>query len=190
MRAGTDLQLASHIPFGIPTRIPQLDLAIGRPGWPAGRIIEISGFEHTGKTCVGSAAAASTQRKGGYVFWYDTERNFDPAWATMNGVNADAVTIGHPETIEETFGAIDQNMEKLKQFDVKTPVLYVVDSVTAVPSNETRDRGYSDVQRVGSDARAIRTCMRKLITKVSEVKATIIFINHSVAQINAMPFGP
>lgn len=190
MHAGTDLQLASHIPFGIPTRIPQLDLAIGRPGWPAGRIIEVSGFEHTGKTCVASAAAASAQRKGGVVMWYDTERNFDPAWAETNGVDSTAITIGHPETIEETFEAIDMNLEAVKQFEVTGPVLYVVDSVTAVPSNETRDRDYSAVQRVGADARAIRNCMRKLITKISEVKATVIFINHSVATINAMPFAP
>ncbi len=43
---GTDLQLSSHVPFGIPTGIPQLDLSIGRKGYPAGRIIEVFGFEH------------------------------------------------------------------------------------------------------------------------------------------------
>ena len=44
-RAG-DISIKSHIPFGILTGIPELDFNIGRPGWPAGRPIELFGFEH------------------------------------------------------------------------------------------------------------------------------------------------
>src|SRR3990167_3466617 len=71
-KKGTDIQLFSNIPFGIPSRIPQLDLAIGRIGLPAGRIIEIFGFEMSGKSCMALAAVASVQRLGGCAVWIDT----------------------------------------------------------------------------------------------------------------------
>ncbi len=41
-----DLTIASHIPFSILTGIPELDYNIARPGWPAGRVIELFGYEH------------------------------------------------------------------------------------------------------------------------------------------------
>lgn len=44
-----DLTISSHIPFSILTGVPELDYNIARPGWPAGRVIELFGFEHSGK---------------------------------------------------------------------------------------------------------------------------------------------
>ncbi len=41
-----DLTISSHIPFSIPTGVPELDYNIARPGWPAGRVIELFGYEH------------------------------------------------------------------------------------------------------------------------------------------------
>lgn len=43
---GANLELSSTIKFGIPSGIPMLDLSLGRPGLPAGRIIEVYGKEH------------------------------------------------------------------------------------------------------------------------------------------------
>ena len=39
-----DITIGSFIPYGIPSRIPQFDLAIGHPGIPAGRVVELFGF--------------------------------------------------------------------------------------------------------------------------------------------------
>jgi RecA/RadA recombinase len=41
-----DLTISSHIPFSILTGVPELDYNIARPGWPAGRVIELFGYEH------------------------------------------------------------------------------------------------------------------------------------------------
>ena len=44
-----DINIKSHIPWGIRTGIPELDFNMGKLGWPAGRCVELYGFEHSGK---------------------------------------------------------------------------------------------------------------------------------------------
>src|SRR3972149_2030669 len=71
---GTDLTLSSHVKFGIPTPIPQLDLSLGRPGYPAGRLVELYGLPATGKTTAAYHAMAQCQKMGGLAVLIDTER--------------------------------------------------------------------------------------------------------------------
>lgn len=182
---GTDIQLSSHIPFGIPTRIPQLDLSIGRAGYPVGRIVEIFGFEHVGKSCAALAAVASVQRMGGYAVWIDTERCWDPAWATLNGVDPSRVAVTSPKCIEAVFTVQDKSIQAYNKLSEKKPYIVVTDSVTGVPTYETLERGFEDGTRVGSDARAIRNGIKKLVADIADSNMLFIFINHSIAETNA-----
>ncbi len=187
---GTDLQIASHIPFGIPSRIPQLDLSFGRNGYPAGRIVEIFGFEHSGKTCAALSAVASVQRMGGTALWIDAERQFDAEWAQENGVDPKEIRLAYADTIEEIFALQDQWIEKYLKVPERerTPFMMVVDSITAVPSSESSQKDYGDVQRIGTDARAIRNGMRKLNAKLADAKICSIYINHAIANASS-PIG-
>lgn len=187
---GTDLGLGSHVPFGIPTRVPSLDLAIGRPGWPAGRVIEILGWEHSGKTTLALAAAASVQRKDGFIFWIDTERTFDPEWARKSGCDPERIIIGETDSIEGVFHIqlkALETREKIKDFS--TPMMMITDSITAVPSLETLKRTFDQANRIGTDARAIRDGMRKITSKVSDTKAIAMYINHNIAKTATTPFA-
>jgi RecA/RadA recombinase len=47
------LKSLSHIPYGISAQCLSLDLVLGRPGFPAGRLCEIVGLESRGKCLVG-----------------------------------------------------------------------------------------------------------------------------------------
>jgi len=187
---GTDLRLSSHIPFGIPTRIPQLDLELGRPGYPAGRSIELYGFEASGKTCAALAAIASAQRKGGYCLWIDTEFTWDPYWAALNGVDPDRIMVGEARTIEAALNIQDkaiQTYEKVKNEEL--PFVMVVDSITAVPSEEAAAKNLGEVQKIGTDARAIRNGLRKLTCDIAENNVLALYINHSTSKISAMQFA-
>jgi len=184
----TDLHVGSHIPFGVPTGIPQLDMAIGRNGWPAGRIDEVSGFEHSGKSCAGSSAIRQVQRMGGHGIWIDAERSFQADWAETQGVDAGNLTLAEADTIEGIFATIEKVLDAYKNVDEKVPIVIVVDSVTSVPSQEMYDKKFGEVQRVGTDARAIRIGMRKLNARIAESKAVVIFINHSIANVGS-PLG-
>jgi len=190
MYSATDLTVGSYIPYGVPCGIPQLDLALGRPGWPAGRMGEISGFEHTGKTSLVLAAAGAMQRAGGHVVWVDAERAFSPEWAAVNGADPNAIDLAEADTIEGIFACIEKTLESYAKLDEgRPPLLIGVDSVTSVPSTEMFEKAFGEVQRIGTDARAIRVGMRKINSKIAASKAVVLFINHSVAN-PASPFNP
>lgn len=187
---GTDLGLGSHVPYGIPTGVPSLDLAIGRPGWPAGRIIEVFGFEAAGKSSLALAAVASAQRMGGFALWIDTESTFDPSWARKNGCNPDEMLIGQVDSIEAAFNLQMKALEaREKSQDFSKPFVMVIDSITAVPSLETLERTFDQSNRIGTDARAIRDSMKRLTGKVADTKALALYINHSIAKTAATAFA-
>lgn len=187
---GTDLQLASHVPYGVPTRIPQLDLSLGRPGYPAGRIVELYGFEMSGKTTGALAAMASAQRKGGFCLWIDAEFAWSPEWAMANGVDPDRVVVAEADTIEAILNIQDKALLAHNKIDGdELPFIMVVDSITAVPSEESIVKNFGEVQKIGTDARAIRNGMRKLTKSVAENNAVAIYINHLTAKTAAVSFA-
>lgn len=186
---GTDISLSSHVPFGVPTRIPQLDLSLGRAGYPAGRIIEIFGFEFSGKSSAALSAIASAQRMGGYGLYIDTERTFDKEWARLNGCDPDQILVGEVDTVEGAFNMQLKALEAAQNINSTAPLVMVVDSVTAVPSLDSIDRGLEAENRIGSDARAIRNSLKKIVGKLAESKAVAIYVNHSVSKIASTPFA-
>lgn len=187
---GTDIGLGSHVPYGIPTGVPSLDLAIGRPGWPAGRVIEVFGFESVGKSSLALAAVASAQRMGGFALWIDTENTFDPNWARKNGCDPNQIVIGQVDSIEGAFNLQMKALEaREKSGDYSKPLITVTDSVTAVPSLETLERNLDQTNRIGTDARAIRDSMRKLTGKIADTKSLAVYINHSISKTAATPFA-
>jgi len=185
---GTDLQIGSHVPYGVPSRIPQLDLAIGRNGYPAGRSVEVFGFEHVGKSCAALSAVAAAQRMGGFGVWIDAERSFQADWAIKNGCDPARVVLAEADCIEGIFTVLERAIDAYSSHETKTPLVCAVDSVTAIPSRESQDKDYGEVQRIGTDARAIRIGMRKINAKIANAKVLVIFVNHSIANMNS-PMG-
>jgi recombination protein RecA len=187
---GTDLCLASHVPHGIPSRIPQLDLSLGRPGYPAGRSVELYGVEMSGKSTVALAAIAAAQRKGGTTLWIDAEYAWDPAWAAANGCDPERVMVAEADTVEGLLNVQAKALEaKAKMDDQALPFVMVVDSITAVPSLESIAKEFGEVQRIGTDAKAIRNGMRKLTKDIAENNALAIYINHNTSKIASAPFA-
>lgn len=186
---GNDIQLSSHVPYGIPTRIPALDICLQRPGLPAGRVVEIYGYEQSGKSAACLAIAASVQRMGGIVYWIDAERAFMEDWARANSCDPARMAVCEADTVEAIFSIIEKGVNFLCDSDESPPCVFIVDSVTGVPSAESYEKGLQDKERVGSDSRAIRRCMRRVIGKIAESNALVLFINHQVANISANPFA-
>lgn len=189
VHTGTDLQIASHVPYGIPTRIPQLDLAIGRPGYPIGRILVAYGKPKSGKTTAALHAIASVQRSGGYCMFIDTETHFDPTWATKCGCDPSKIMLVDASTIEDVFRAHEKALDTMNKVGMDRPFAIVTDSITGVPSEGSISRDWGEEARVGQDARVLRNGFRKLNHRFSEQKPLIILINHAISNINAMAFA-
>lgn len=187
--SGIDLTRGSHVPFGIPSRIPELDLSVHRPGYPAGRVIELFGLPASGKTTAAFHALAQCQLMGGVGVMLDTEFALDTARATQCGVNVKDLIVSEPDTIEACFRTIDAVINNAVDISATNPLVIVVDSVTGVLPEVDEVKNYGDVHKVASDSVAIRNGFRRMNKKIARSNAVLIMVNHSTARNFGMKFA-
>ncbi len=185
-----DLTISSHIPFSILTGIPELDYNIARPGWPAGRVIELFGYEHCGKTTLAYHAIAEAQRMGGGGYFIDTEKSWDERRAVQCGVNPDLnFRIMDCDSIEAVFRSILTIVDaRLANVDGK-PFIIVVDSVTGTATEFMKKHEMGKEERIGQDARAIRGGMRRVMEKLAKSNVNLFMINHAIATCATFKFA-
>lgn len=109
---------------------PELDGILGPQGLPPGRVIEIFGEEGSGKTTVALKTIAMAQLEGKVCLYIDTERSFDPKYATSLGVNMDTCIVQTPQMGTDAFVAI-------KDFIAQDAVdLIIIDSIAGLCTEE------------------------------------------------------
>ena len=79
----------------------KLDILLGRGGYPAGAIVEISGSQASGKTVLCQHAAAGAQRMGRLCAWIDADRSLSLSFAQTCGVNSADLYYCDPTTTEQ-----------------------------------------------------------------------------------------
>lgn len=178
-----DIRLSSSVPYGIPTQLAQLDLALGRPGYPVGRIIEVFGFEGSGKTTLGLHAIAQAQSMGGGGLFVDTECTFDPIRAQEIGVDTETLLITEADSIERIFMQVESTLDNLKAIGYDKTFVIVVDSITGVSTEEEQNKSLTSSSKIGGEAMAIRRGIRRINYKIAEQKVLMMFINHAVAKL-------
>ncbi len=112
----------------IPTGSLALDNTLGIGGYPKGHIIEIFGWDSTGKTTLALHAIAECQKQGGTAVFVDVEKTFDCNYAQKLGVNINKLCLFQPEDAED---ALHLTIELIRLSAVD---IIVVDSVTALVS--------------------------------------------------------
>lgn len=191
---------SATIPYGVRTGVPMLDLALGRPGWAAGRVVEAYGFEGSGKTTLGLHAIAQAQRMGGMGIFIDSELTFDPYRAAQIGVQlnyGDNFARIEARSVDAGFRAIYDITKARSESGDNRPMVVVYDSVTGsnLEYNITRLEDEKDAydiganERIGQEAKSIRTGMRTIVADVAATKIVMIFINHAVAKIALTPYA-
>lgn len=154
----------------IPSGSLSLDLALGVGGIPRGRITEIYGAEASGKTTLALNIIAQAQRMGGLVLYIDAEHALDTNYASICGVNVNAMKGAQPGTGEEALD-IAERMVRTHALDV-----VVIDSVAAlVPRAEIE--GEMGDSHVGLQARLMSQALRKLTGEISKSNTAVVFIN-------------
>jgi recombination protein RecA len=185
-----DLTISSHIPFAIPTGVPELDFNIARPGWPAGRVIELFGYEHCGKTTLAYHAIAEAQRMGGGGYFIDTEKSWDERRAIQCGVDPDLnFRIMDCDSIEAVFRSILTILDARLDSNNGKPFIIVVDSVTGTATEFMKKHEMGKEERIGQDARAIRGGMRRVMEKLAKSKVNLFMINHAIATCATFKFA-
>jgi recombination protein RecA len=185
-----DLTISSYIPFSIPTGVPELDFNIARPGWPAGRVIELFGYEHCGKTTLAYHAIAEAQRMGGGGYFIDTEKSWDERRAVQCGINPDLnFRIMDCDSIEAVFRSILTIVDARLASNDGKPFIIVVDSVTGTATEFMKKHEMGKEERIGQDARAIRGGMRRVMEKLAKAKVNLFMINHAIATCATFKFA-
>lgn len=194
---GDELHMGSVAPYGISSGIPELDLYLGRKGGlPASKIIEYYGKPMTGKTTASLQAAAEWQKREGLVIFIDTEHSYTPQRARELGCNPENIIKHEASTVEEVFkifayylGEIEvESKRKSKKGildELETPVLFIVDSITGVPTIADAQGDIDDSDRPGFEAKQIKRGIRKInpLLPLMKCKPSVIFINHAVTKI-------
>ena len=154
----------------IPTQSLLLNYALGIGGFPKGRITEVYGPAHSGKTGICLGAVAECQKLGQTAAWIDAENALDPDYAELLGVSLDDLLYCQPNSGEEAIN-IAEALIRSGGLD-----LLVVDSVAAlVPTAEVEAEMEQNL--VGTHARLMSKALRKLVGAVAKNNVALVFIN-------------
>ena len=147
-----------------------LNEALGIGGLPRGRIVEIFGWESSGKSTIALNCIADAQKKGLKCLLVDAENAFDPEYATALGVQVDSLQYCQPSYGEQGLEVADRLMLS-GQADV-----VVIDSVAAlVPKAELE--GEMGDSKMGLHARLMSQGCRKMVGTIAKHNCLCIFIN-------------
>ena len=169
----------------ISTGCTWLDMAISNRlpgGFPIGAVTEVSGPPSTSKSVLAMTASGACQRKGGIVFYTDTENTFEKKWSQMYGVdisNTDTFRLSSgadcPHTVEDFF---DNHIDPIIKMKDDRPKLAIVDTLSAL-SDETEIKDDLDKSSYGArKANRISAAFRKYSPAVlAKANLSLVFIN-------------
>lgn len=158
-----------------------LDWATGIGGFPLGRMVELYGWQSSGKTTIALNVIANAQKKGLNCVYIDAENAFDVLYAEQLGIDMEKLEYCQPSCGEEALEVADKYINSGKINVV------VFDSVAAlVPLGElTGEHGET---KMGLHARLMGQACRKLNPIASKNNTLILFINQLRHKIG-MVFG-
>lgn len=154
----------------ISTGSMNLDRATQIGGLPRGRIVEIMGWESSGKSTITLQAIANAQKEGLICALIDGEHSFDPKYAKALGVDVDALLISQPDWGEQGY-AIAETL-----LDSGRVGLIVIDSQTALLPKKRVD-GEIGEGAMGLHSRLMSEVVPKIMIKASKNNCLVIFIS-------------
>lgn len=176
LQRGTRLREAGPVPR-IPTPSYTLNDALGG-GIPKGRITEVYGYEHTGKTSLALGIAARVQQEGGTVAYVDVESSAAPGYFERMGVDLDRLILVTPRYGEQAMDIV----EALARRNVD---LVIVDSLAALEPLSELSRSLQD-PTVGRQAALMSAALRKISAAYRQSSTTLVFLNQVREKVGAL----
>lgn len=179
---GTMVGANEEVPIGdiIPLTSYTLCNAIGKGGLPKNKIVEIIGWESSGKSSLCYDAIANAQKKfNDRCLLIDKENSFDKFYALALGVNLETLDIAFPNSLEDNYALID------KALDSKLYGLIITDSLTSFQPQASLDNPGG---AMGKEARINSDRLRMVNDKIRNSNCCIVFINQIREKIGVM-FG-
>jgi len=175
----------------IPTGSRWLDSIICRgklAGIPMGKVVEIAGEESTGKSYMAAQVAASAQKMGIDVIYFDSESAIDGGFLEKSGcciedevpegLGALMYTQAHSvetvlETIEELLGTNDN------------PMLFIWDSVAQTPCSTDIEGDFNPLSTMALKPRILSKGVQKLTQPIANSQSTLLVLNQLKTNITS-----
>jgi recombination protein RecA len=173
-------------PDVIPTGSLALDYALKIGGIPGGRITELYGPEHAGKSTLADMIVASAQRRypDQRTGWVDAEHTFDGPWADALGVNLKKLKmVDNPETAQDVADGT------YKMLDSGLFSVVVLDSIGAMISKRELEKD-ADEDTMAEIARIMNRLVRQAAAICHGNGTALVLVNQIRANISANGRGP
>jgi len=164
----------------ISTGCDMLDLAVSNRkngGLPAGRIIEITGLEASGKSLLAAYALKSTQEAGGLAIYIDTEAAASREYLQAIGVNIDKLVYLPLELLEDIFDSIEATIAKVRAADKDVLVTIVVDSIMGSTTKKEINSEHGKDGYATDKAIILSKAMRKITNMIARQNICLIMTN-------------
>ena len=167
-----------------PLPLANMTYAIGVPGFPRAKLVQIYGPPSAGKTTLAKIAMAAAQQQGYVVHHWDRENSLDPVRDAKLGVRIDNV-LYHDDalTIEDAFSEIMTVIAIHKK--LKTPAFLVLDSVAAYMTKADIERPFDQEARRAALASFLSQNLKKLLNAFQDENIAVLFVNQQRSNANA-----
>lgn len=187
VNAQSALENDSSVSLRIPSRVLWLNGQIGG-GLPYGKIVEIFGYESTGKTLLAKDFGYGTQQLGGVVLFADAERALDYAWAKKNGLDLERLEVFQYNGLELFSDWLKDMVLYYRSILKKNePILVIFDSIAAgeteenIGNDQANQKGTYGMNR----SKAWNEFYRKRVDFLARYGATLIMLNQVRKKIGA-----
>lgn len=180
---GVDLSVTQDEYEVISSGSMNLDYVLGIGGYPTGRVVEIWGPEHAGKTTLAMLMVAEYQKRfpDQKVAWVDMEQTFDPKWAAQLGVDVKAMWRPPVKTAEDTADATKRFVES------GLCSLVILDSIGGMIAKMEFQKE-ADEATVGLVPKIVTRMVKQVSPMAKSNGTTVVVINQVRAQIGG--YGP
>ena len=172
----------------IRTGLPGVDYAIGgvnHPGIPKGRIVELFGSESSGKSTLALwIMSALLKNYDGIGLYFDIEQVYNYEIAEKFGILPNRILVSQPATVDETFKAQEEIIEKIKGKYPDKPLATVIDSVGAFLSEDEYKGEYGE-KFYGGIAKSLTQGLKKFNPVIRANKIIAIYVNQLREKMNA-----
>lgn len=172
----------------ISTQCATMDLAIGRPGIPIGRLTVITGAEASAKSTLLYHILIETQQRGGTAILIDAENAYSKDRAVRMGMNHEnLIYVTGDQPLEAIFAEIEQFIEEIRKADSERLVTIGLDSLSAC-ATENQIKG---TYQPGEVAKMTSAFFQKNISVVASHRIALVFVNQFRASIQFIrSYGP
>lgn len=172
----------SNVKTHISTQSVTLDRLLNGKGYPTGRVTEIYGPPHLGKSTLLDHAFAEVQRMKGVGILFDTETSRDIHYTSQIGVDPKKLQVVE-FTRENSY--VENIMNKL--YDTvdwwainapDTPVVIGWDALGGTSTKDELNKRLVKEEKMAGAAKILRSASRQLPPKLGGTNIAVIIINH------------